>query len=119
MKFLNHIRSRSKLKNEVPEASIYDFRNPLPPARYGVRHAPLKLPDKVLCNILANVCPHVQDDTYIRLEDSMQDGNCMLCDLRELAQCTLVSRQWAVVGQQLLSVPTIRCYCSFIDYCLS
>lgn len=102
MKFLSHIRSRSKLKNEAPEANVYNFSSPVSASRYGSRGPTLKLPSNVLENILAYVCPHVRDDTYIKLEDSMQDGDCMLCDLRELAQCSLVSRQWAEVGQKLL-----------------
>lgn len=102
MKFLNHIRSKSKLKNETSEASLYGFRSPTSTTRYGGRSLASKLPSNVLESIFAHVCPHVRDDTYLKLEDSMQDGDCMLCDLRDLAHCVLVNRQWGETAQKLL-----------------
>ena len=102
MKFLNHIRSKAKLKNETPEAGLYAFRSPASTTRYGGRSLASKLPSNVLENIFAHVCPHVRDHTYLKLEDSMQDGDCMLCDLRDLAQCILVNRHWGETGQKLL-----------------
>ena len=102
MRFLTHIRSKSKLKNAPPEASTYAYQDPSSSKRCGGGSPTSKLPSQVLGEIFAHVCPHVRDDTYIKLEDSMQDGDCMLCDLRDLAHCTLVNRQWADDGQKLL-----------------
>ena len=115
MKFLSHIRSRSKLKNDTSEASIYDIRGSSSAGPYGNRSPITKLPNNVLEQIFAYVCPHVRDYTYNGLEDSMQDGDCMLCDLRELAQCALMRRQWADVVQKLLLVSRSCSYCSSAD----
>ena len=102
MKFLTHIRSKSKLKNEPPEAKRHAYQDLSLSKRYGGGSRISKIPSQLLGEIFAHVCPHVCDDTYIKLEDSMQDGDCMLCDLRDLAHCTLVNRQWADAGQKLL-----------------
>ena len=102
MKLLSHIRSKSKLKNDNPEANVYDFRSRASAARYGGKGQSLQVSSNVLKRIFGHVCPHVHDDTYVKLEDSMQDGDCMLCDLRDLAHCALVNRQWTEVGRQLL-----------------
>ncbi len=38
----------------------------------------------------------------------MRDGGCMLCDMRHLSQCALVSRRFLVATQTILSVDTIN-----------
>lgn len=105
MKFLQHIRSRSRLKNG-DEAQIYDYNVPTarPPThinRSG-RDLTSKLPLKLLTQLLSKICPHALDDNYLSLEESMRDGGCMLCDMRDLAQCALVSRRFLVATQTIL-----------------
>ncbi|KAI9740963.1 MAG: hypothetical protein M1818_004569 [Claussenomyces sp. TS43310] len=52
------------------------------------------LPAPLLGRIFSYVCPHAEDETYESCEHSASDGGCMLCDLRDLAQCARVSRRW-------------------------
>ena len=61
-------------------------------------------PDNVLKRIFAFVCPHSQDETYERCEDSALEDACMLCDLRDLAHCVLVCKKWRVVARNTLYV---------------
>ncbi|KAL8695546.1 MAG: hypothetical protein Q9224_003369 [Gallowayella concinna] len=103
MKFLQHIRSKSRLKNE-DDAQAYEYKTPAaysPRNRTG-RDCTSRLPLKLLTEILSNICPHACDDTYLSLEESMRDGGCMLCDMRDLAQCALVSRRFLVTTQTIL-----------------
>ncbi|KAJ5765203.1 hypothetical protein N7520_004762 [Penicillium odoratum] len=73
---------------------------PTPPHSAG-RDATRKLPRTVLAHILSFVCPHVLDNSYDTSEDSMTDG-CMLCDMRDLAHCTMVCRRWFPEAHALL-----------------
>lgn len=43
-----------------------------------------------------------QDDNYRSCEDSMVDDGCVLCNLRDLSQCALVSKQWSEAVQNVL-----------------
>ena len=105
MKFLQHIRSKSRLKNG-DEAHLYGYgasnldsyllQNSKGP------DATARLPLKLLTEIFSYVCPHVRDDNYLSLEESMRDGGCMLCDMRDLAQCAFVSRRFLVATQSIL-----------------
>ena len=105
MKLLGHLRSRSKLKDGV-EAKVYE--NHSLPARPKVSNNKLRpgresaLPARILERIFVFVCPHTQDEAHTTLEDSMVEDGCMLCDMRDLAQCALVCRRWAGVAQNLL-----------------
>ena len=103
MKFLSHIRSRSRLNNG-PEAQLYgQYTAAFQASHRGGVHKPnLKLPARVLGEILAYICPHTQDEEYTTSEQSMIEDGCMLCDMRDLAQCALTSRQWAEATQNLL-----------------
>ncbi|KAL9614473.1 MAG: hypothetical protein Q9167_001076 [Letrouitia subvulpina] len=100
MKFLHHIRSRSKLRNgddtQLHDPTAYSARS-----RTG-RDSTSVLPLKLLTKVLSCVCPHTKDDNYLSLEESMRDVGCMLCDLRDLAQCALVSRRFLVATQTVL-----------------
>ena len=100
------MRSKSKLKNNIDEAQVYHHYVPEPSTTYrrgGGPNPTAKLPVKLLSEILSYVCPHTQDDTYDTCEDSMLDGGgCMLCDMRDLAHCGIVSRQWAEATQRCL-----------------
>ncbi|KAL8722821.1 MAG: hypothetical protein Q9225_000770 [Loekoesia sp. 1 TL-2023] len=103
MKFLQHIRSKSRLKNG-DEAQVYEHnasisRSPNNRTRHDLTS---KLPLKLLTEILSHICPHALDDNYLSLEESMRDGGCMLCDMRDLAQCALVSRRFLVATQTIL-----------------
>ncbi|KAI1963868.1 hypothetical protein LOZ58_001728 [Ophidiomyces ophidiicola] len=60
------------------------------------------LPLKVFYNIFTYVCPHSADDSLTPLEESIAGDGCMLCDMRNLAQCALVCRKWYGVAQDLL-----------------
>lgn len=103
MKFLQHMRSKSRLKSG-DEAQIYEHnapvaRSPNDPTRRDLTSG---LPLKLLTDILSQICPHALDDNYLSLEESMRDGGCMLCDSRDLAQCALVSRRFLVATQTIL-----------------
>lgn len=105
MKFLSHIRSKSKLMNNGDEAQVYHHHVPEFKGVYrrGVLNPTAKIPVKLLSQILSYVCPHTEDDTYTTCEDSMLDGGgCMLCDMRDLAHCALVNRQWADAAEKCL-----------------
>ena len=103
MKFLKQIRSRSKLKNGA-EAQVYDHFSATQTAPYGRSYScPIsRLPVNVLKEIFASVCPHTRDESYSTSEDSMIEDGCMLCDMRDLAQCASVCRQWTETAQDLL-----------------
>jgi hypothetical protein len=60
-------------------------------------------PDAVVAHIFAFVCPHSQDQTYEKCEDSTF-GDCMLCDMRDLAHCVQVCRRWRPVAELVLYV---------------
>ncbi|KAI9760666.1 MAG: adenine phosphoribosyltransferase [Chaenotheca gracillima] len=99
MKFLKHIRSKSKLKED--DSRGYEY--PTGPARYreslaGHPH----LPEIVLDTIFSYVCLHTQDESWEPPEKSMVADGCMLCDTRDLAQCTLVCKKWHAPAQKLL-----------------
>lgn len=102
MKLL-HMRSKSRLKNSH-EAQIYAYKSPsaFSPRNPSGRDYTSRLPLKLLTEILSRICPHACDDNYLSLEDSMRDGGCMLCDMRHLAQCALVSRRFLVATQTIL-----------------
>ncbi|KAL1963976.1 hypothetical protein VTN77DRAFT_7651 [Rasamsonia byssochlamydoides] len=103
MRFLKHIRSRSRSKST-------DSRNHGSPG--GPRSSPLsspprfdytkRLPREVLAKIFSHVCPHVLDDSYDSSEESMTEDGCMLCDMRDLAHCALVCKRWFLQAQPLL-----------------
>lgn len=103
MGFLKHIRSRSGLKSAEDTKSythhaterilLRNWTRPNPTAGFSAL---------LLEELLSWVCPHSRDDTYESCEDSMVDGGCMLCDMRDLAQCALVNRQWSGAAENLL-----------------
>lgn len=105
MKFLDNIRSRSKGKSSDSarghsrtishpyfDNPNTDFR-PNPTARF-----PLTL----LEDLFAHVCLHARDDTFVSSEESMLDGGCTLCDMRDLAHCAAVNKQWSEAGHNVL-----------------
>lgn len=134
MKFFKHFRLRSKNKsldrNKYNKKDFLDERNgngngngnglhrqdyysspyynPVPARDYTKL-----LPPNVLYNILTYVCPHSLDNSLSSSEESMTEDGCMLCDMRDLAHCTLVSKRWYNVAQPLLYVLT------YLSLCLS
>ncbi|KAF2021122.1 F-box domain-containing protein [Aaosphaeria arxii CBS 175.79] len=60
-----------------------------------------RLNDKILRRIFEEVCPHSMDESLDSSEDSGNEG-CMTCDMRDLAHCALVKRQWYSVAAGLL-----------------
>jgi len=98
MKFLKHIRSKGKTRHARPEVQGYQQYSG---SRDGQTYFS-RVPPYVLRNIFAEVCPHALDNSYDSSEESMTEDGCMLCDMRDLAQCALVSKQWNGVAQKLL-----------------
>jgi hypothetical protein len=94
MGFLKRIRSRSKIKNLGDHT--YDYGSSAASYRqgYGVSDVGSKLPLPVLDRIFSFVCPHTRDESYLPSEDSMIEDGCMLCDMRDLAQASLVCSRW-------------------------
>ncbi|KAL6722142.1 hypothetical protein ACLMJK_001249 [Lecanora helva] len=105
MKFLNHIRSKSRLKSSnVTDQDVYSRSHSSPGSAFS-SNAPnptINYPAALLEEIFSYVCAHARDDTYTSCEESMSDGGCMLCDMRDLAQCALVNRQWCQATQNVL-----------------
>ena len=60
------------------------------------------LPDPILERIFAFVCPHTQDESYERCEDSAVEDACMLCDLRDLSCCVKVCKRWRTPASKVL-----------------
>ncbi|PHH64952.1 hypothetical protein CDD81_3589 [Ophiocordyceps australis] len=52
------------------------------------------LPPPILRRIFARVCPHACEESYEKCENSVADGGCMLCDLRDLSHCAQACRSW-------------------------
>ncbi|KAK0264977.1 hypothetical protein B0A54_09232 [Friedmanniomyces endolithicus] len=101
MGLLKHFRSKSRLAGPQPTHPSTAYNSP--PTPYRGRDHTQRLPDPVLALILAYVCPHTQDSSYLPSERSQLDSDgCMLCDLRDLAHCAAVSRKWYAVSQKAL-----------------
>ena len=81
----------------APQAEVYATQSP-----QGTDWTK-ELTDSVLTKILTEVCPHAADNSLDSSEESMLDlTGCVLCDLKDLAQCALVSKQWNKVAETLL-----------------
>jgi hypothetical protein len=97
MGFMKRFRRKKSPKNKASP-----FRNDayLTPSYTGPDNT-RRLDDKILRRIFEEVCPHTTDDSYEGSEESGNDG-CMTCDMRDLAHCALVKRQWYGVAAGLL-----------------
>ncbi|KAL8421662.1 hypothetical protein RB596_002440 [Gaeumannomyces avenae] len=60
------------------------------------------LPDTILERIFTFVCPHSADNSYETHEHSSLVDACMLCDMRDLAHCVAVCRQWKKPARKCL-----------------
>ncbi|KAI2696929.1 hypothetical protein CBS147332_8892 [Penicillium roqueforti] len=87
-------RSSRRSDRETPDP-------PSPRVNVPGRDYTKQLPRPVLALIFSFVCPHAVDNTYGTSEESANDG-CMLCDMRDLAHCTLVNKQWFMNARALL-----------------
>ena len=101
MKLLGHIRSRSRLKGTDDTSNDNKYQLP---ATHGLPkpHPCAKFSRSLLHELFSYVCPHSQDDSYVSCEESMVDGGCMLCDMRDLSRCALVNRQWSEAALPLM-----------------
>ncbi|OJJ44009.1 hypothetical protein ASPZODRAFT_72780 [Penicilliopsis zonata CBS 506.65] len=114
MKFLKRLRNRSKRR--AGQAASYEHlrsegrKDPVSLRAAGVgggggvpgRDLTKALPPTVLSKIFSFVCPHALDDSYDTSEESMTEDGCMLCDMRDLANCAQVCRRWRPEAQALL-----------------
>ena len=105
MKFLDTLRTRRSRIKSNPSVSDIDGRVLDDSCYFATSFPPnptRQLPPDLLVELLSYVCPHAQDGSYVCCEDSMMDGGCMLCDMRDLASCARVDRQWSVAVTHLL-----------------
>ena len=93
MGLLKHIRSKSRLKSQQ---ELQDY----PRARGHDRIS--QLPKPVLQRVFNHVCPHTMDESYEDSEKTVTGDGCGLCDLRDLAHCALVNRNWYLAVQHVL-----------------
>lgn len=61
-----------------------------------------RLPEPLIGLILGYVCPHSNDTSYEPSESCIPENTCSLCDLRDLASCSLVSQSFYVAVQAVL-----------------
>lgn len=103
MKLLAKIRSKARLRERDPEAVVYHQHDFLPGNDVASK-LPENVRERILTAIFAFVSPHSQDEAYTSFENSMLEDGCMLCDTRDLANCSLVCRSWSKPAQALLCV---------------
>lgn len=103
MKFLKKLRSKSRGKEQPEYAPTSEVARNVPsyltPPWTDLIN---ELPAPVLERIFGFVCPHSQDGTYESCEQSAIEDACMLCDMRDLAHCTRVSRRWRKLAANVL-----------------
>ncbi|KAL4995426.1 hypothetical protein BDV10DRAFT_132775 [Aspergillus recurvatus] len=105
MGFLSRLRGRSKSQSRAGNAVSYDhlrMNRDIPPLPSHLGDITKRLPPPVLARIFSFVCPHAVDNSYDTSEESMTEDGCMLCDMRDLAHCALVSRRWYPIARSLL-----------------
>ncbi|KAF2267259.1 hypothetical protein CC78DRAFT_559009 [Lojkania enalia] len=98
MGFMKRFRRQKSPKHKEAARLRDDVYQPAP---YTGPDCTRRLDDKILRRIFEEVCPHTADETYDGSEDSGNDG-CMSCDMRDLAHCALVKREWYGVAAGLL-----------------
>ncbi len=103
MKFLKKLRSRSHGKEQAEDEARSDLARNVPSYQTPPWTDLInKLPAPILERIFCSVCPHSQDATYESCEQSAIEDACMLCDMRDLAHCTRVSRRWRKLAANVL-----------------
>jgi hypothetical protein len=102
MGLFKHFRSKSS-KPEVQTESQpsinghYISAPQVVPKDYASR-----LDRKILSRIFEMVCPHTLDTSYQSLDDVDLGDTCMLCDMRDLAECSRVCKAWHEPAAKLL-----------------
>ena len=91
-------KSLEQIPRNAPSAQQYGGLSPNSPSYI----AKLYKNPEILERIFFYVCPHAQDETYETCEQSATGDTCMLCDLRDLAHCAQVSRQWRKLATNVL-----------------
>lgn len=85
-------RSRSEADTEADEEEPVIRQDPI-----------TTLPPRAVNLILARICPHAYDNSLASTEQCMaEETGCVLCDLKDLAQCARVSSDWYAVARPLL-----------------
>ena len=97
MGLFRHLRSKPiKAKDNSPRVNV-DYISSPPGPDYTA-----KLDRKLLARIFTFVCPHTLDTSYQNLDDVDLGDTCMLCNLRNLAQCARVCKAWHDPVMQIL-----------------
>jgi hypothetical protein len=110
MGIFKHFRSKSKPDGDEPRnVNGYKISGPLAPNHTS------RLNPQVLKRIFTFVCPHTLDDSYQNLDDvDLGDNTCMLCNLRDLAQCARVCKAWHSPATELMYVCCSQGVLSFV-----
>lgn len=106
MKLFNRFRSKKRtplpIEEEQPKITLgngYHISAPLGPNYIK------KLDRKTLSRIFGFVCPHALDTSYVISDQvDLGKGTCMLCNLRDLANCSRVCKSWQNPAMELLYV---------------
>ena|ERR1700749_4646888 len=99
MGLFKHLRSKPiKANDSRPKVYGHYISSPL-----GQDYT-TRLDRKVLARIFTFVCPHTLDTSYQILDDVDLGDTCMLCNLRNLAQCARVCKAWHDPAMQVLYV---------------
>jgi hypothetical protein len=108
MTIFKRFRSKPQANEEArPRVNGYHISAPLP-ANFTAQ-----LDKKILTRIFGFVCPHTLDTSYQVLDEVDLGDTCMLCNLRDLAQCTRVCKAWHDPAMTLMYVnsPRLRLTC--------
>ncbi|PGH20124.1 hypothetical protein AJ80_03692 [Polytolypa hystricis UAMH7299] len=105
MGFLKHFRKKKSRSKDFQHESKHNYSQS--DSYHHQYSAPRRdytrcLPDNVLQNIFAQLCPHALDGSLSSAEESMTDDGCMLCDMRDLAHCVLACKKWYRQAQPIL-----------------
>lgn len=101
MGLFKHFKSKSRAE-DFGAQGVYDPSSYSTFGRRPGRNLILRLPEPVLQRIFSFVCPHCRDTSFLPSEESQIGDGCMLCDLRDVATCARVCRQWYGPAQKLL-----------------
>lgn len=102
MGLLRHIRTRSRIKDSHDDSSASKGAWGIENLSLGGVDVTARLPSTILSRIFVEVCPLTVDDSYNSSEESLLEDGCALCDMKDLAQCALVSRKWYTAARELL-----------------
>ena len=90
------LRHSKKASSAASPAPVYTYAGP---------DCTAALPDAVLRRIFLAVCPHAADESLDASEHATALGDgCMLCDVRDLSNCSKACRKWYPVASGVLCV---------------